>query len=131
MTPKKTSAEFIEEARTLFGEKYDYSLIKYTGSHHKVRVVCREHGAFDQEARNLLKGRGCPHCSARKPINTERFIAESRKMYGDISPTSAPYVSPPETKCVSHALSTEIGGQTQTTTFAGLQGALCAQGTRS
>lgn len=84
MIPKKTSAEFVEEARALFGEKYDYSLIKYTGSHHKVRVVCREHGAFDQEARNLLKGRGCPHCSARKPINTERFIAESRKMYGDI-----------------------------------------------
>jgi hypothetical protein len=85
MPPKKTTAQFIEEATARFGDKYDYSLVEYKGSHHKVKLICNEHGVFEQAAREFLdKGRGCPSCSSRKPMTTERFISESSDKYGGV-----------------------------------------------
>ena len=83
MKTKKSTAQFVEEAKRVFGEKYDYSATEFVGSHYKVRVICPDHGEFEQTARELLKGRGCPHCSGRKPVTTERFVVAGRTAYGD------------------------------------------------
>jgi hypothetical protein len=66
---KKTTEEFIEQARKIHGDKYDYSKVCYQNSRKKVEIVCHkkyrnglEHGSFFQKAGAHLMGNGCPHC---------------------------------------------------------------------
>ena len=37
---------FIEKARKIHGDKYDYSKVEYTKSREKIIVICKEHGLF-------------------------------------------------------------------------------------
>lgn len=59
----KTTEQFIEEAKVLHGDKYDYSKTIYTGALGKVTIICPEHGEFEQIASNHISKSGCPHCS--------------------------------------------------------------------
>ena len=51
---------FIEKARAIHGDKYDYSKTVYAHSQERVIITCKEHGAFEQTPNDHLKGRGCP-----------------------------------------------------------------------
>ena len=59
-----TTVEFIEKAIRLHGDKYDYSLVDYTTSNDKVKIVCKKHGVFEQFPGNHLSGNGCPLCKS-------------------------------------------------------------------
>ena len=59
---KLTNEEFIERARNVHGDKYDYSLVEYKKSSIKVSIVCPQHGIFKQTPNNHLKGKCCPKC---------------------------------------------------------------------
>ena len=74
---KKTKSidKFIEEAKRIHGNKYDYSKVKYKGAHKKVRVICPTHGEFEQEAIAHLRGQGCPKCGI-----TKNTISRSKKL---------------------------------------------------
>lgn len=69
---KKTKEEFLEECRTVHLGKYDYSMVQYTGGKNKIAIVCTSHGEFSQNAKDHLRGHGCPKCSASKG---ERLVA--------------------------------------------------------
>src|SRR3972149_1802155 len=43
---RKTTAEFIEHAREIHGNRYDYRLVDYTGTRSPVIIVCPQHGPF-------------------------------------------------------------------------------------
>lgn len=43
---KLTTEQWIEKARTVHGDKYDYSKVKYISSQTKVCIVCPKHGEF-------------------------------------------------------------------------------------
>ena len=58
----KTTAEFVAQAKQIHGNKYNYSKVKYLGSHKKIEINCHKHGAFWQRASNHLLGRGCNDC---------------------------------------------------------------------
>ena len=60
-----TTTTFIELARIAHGEKYDYSLVNFTGIHERVLVVCPLHGEFTPYAKNHIYGRknGCKMCA--------------------------------------------------------------------
>ena len=60
---RKTTEQFIFDARKIHGGKYDYSKVNYVGAHQKVCIICPEHGEFWQEPNVHLKGYGCPKCS--------------------------------------------------------------------
>lgn len=60
---KYSTEEFIEKAREIHGDYYDYSKVIYTGHRKKVEVICPIHGSFFIEARKLLQGKGCPLCN--------------------------------------------------------------------
>lgn len=66
---KLTTNEFIKKAKQVHGDKYDYSLVNYVGSGLKVKIICNDHGVFNQIARNHLSGKGCVACGKIK----ERF----------------------------------------------------------
>lgn len=54
--------EFIERARVLHGNFYNYSKVEYKSSAEKVTIMCHTHGEFEQRAQNHLQGQGCPTC---------------------------------------------------------------------
>jgi len=64
----KTS-EFIEKARKVHGDTYDYSKTVYTNSKDKVIIICKLHGEFLQVPNNHLSNHGCKKCSV--PIRVE------------------------------------------------------------
>ena len=43
MVVRKTNEEFIQQAKEIHGDKYDYSKVEYIGANNKVIIICREH----------------------------------------------------------------------------------------
>ena len=60
MATKTTTLDFIERAREMHGDRYDYSKSRYVNTSTKIKVMCREHGEFHQLPHNHLKGQNCP-----------------------------------------------------------------------
>jgi hypothetical protein len=86
---QKTTAEFIEDAQQVHGDRYDYSLVEYVNNRTKTKIICREHGGFQQEPSNHLTGRGCPQCATvvrtqKRSSTTETFIAAAVAVHGDL-----------------------------------------------
>lgn len=81
---KHTTETFIEKARKVHGDKYDYSKVEYKTSHDNVTIICPEHGEFNQQATHHLMGKGCPRCaSPRKNMSEEEIIEEFKKIHGN------------------------------------------------
>ena len=59
---RKSQEQFINEARAIHGDKYDYSKVVYDGADKKVTIICPKHGEFHQKAIVHLMGCGCPKC---------------------------------------------------------------------
>ena len=61
----RTTEDYIAEAKTVHGNKYDYSCCVYKTMHHKVEIICPDHGSFMVLASNHVKGNqsGCPDCA--------------------------------------------------------------------
>ena len=74
---RMTTEEFISRAKEVHGERYDYSITNCTSSNGVVEIICREHGAFSQQARMHLKGRGCPRCSSSlREVEIRTYLTE-------------------------------------------------------
>ena len=61
-----TTSDFIEKAKKIHGDKYDYSKVEYLNNKTKVCIICPEHGEFWQTPTNHLVGQGCPYCKESK-----------------------------------------------------------------
>lgn len=85
---KYSNEEFIEKARKVHGDKYDYSKVNYVNNNTKICIICPEHGEFMQIPINHLNGAGCPKCGKISMSNKfrktkDQFIAESKAIFGD------------------------------------------------
>ena len=78
-----TTKEWIEKARMVHGNKYDYCSTNYKCAAQKVVVICPEHGPFLQEARSHLQGTGCAKCSNNYQYDTNEWITLAKKVHGD------------------------------------------------
>lgn len=56
------TADFIEKAKLIHGDKYDYSKTKYVRNDIPVIITCPEHGDFIQKPSYHLDGCGCQKC---------------------------------------------------------------------
>ena len=86
---KMRTIDFINRAKSVHGDKYDYSKTEYKGNSEKVCIFCPEHGEFWQRANNHLKGVGCPKCgiiksSSAQKIWTQEKCYETALQYKDI-----------------------------------------------
>ena len=55
--------DFVEKSKSIYGERFDYSLVQYINNHSKVRIRCRRHDlVFDVTPSNHKCGPGCPDC---------------------------------------------------------------------
>jgi len=69
------------QSQNKHGDKYDYSLTKYINSETKVKIICKEHGVFEQVARGHYKGSGCPKCTGQNKT-TKDIINEFKSIHG-------------------------------------------------
>lgn len=80
---KPSNEEWVEKAKKVHGDRYDYSKSIYSGRHKKLEIICREHGSFLQTAGDHLNGQGCPICGGKKPITNKDIIERFRTVHGD------------------------------------------------
>lgn len=57
-----TQEDFVNRARKVHDNKYDYSKVKYVNSTTKVVITCPIHGDFEQMPTNHMRGQGCLCC---------------------------------------------------------------------
>ena len=76
--------EFIIRAKKKHNNKYDYSLVDYKDADSIIKIICPEHGEFEQIAfSHYGKGHGCQKCSNSEPKDTIEFIKKSKIFHGD------------------------------------------------
>lgn len=85
---KLTTEEFILKANKIHKNRYDYSLVKYIGSHTKIKIICKEHGKFEQKPNNHLMGNNCPKCGIisqqnNKKLTNLEFINKANKIHNN------------------------------------------------
>lgn len=62
---RMTTEEFVEKARRIHGDRYDYSLVVYGKDNNvPVKIICKKHGVFEQTPRSHLSGKNCWRCRA-------------------------------------------------------------------
>jgi hypothetical protein len=89
LTISKNAARFIERARAIHGDSYDYSFFVYSGSCIKSKIVCPIHGAFLQTPHAHIQAKhGCQKCSAanraaRSRIDWPTFLVKAQNTHGD------------------------------------------------
>lgn len=88
MARKLTTEDFIQKARKIHGDKYDYTKSIYTKRHEKLIITCPIHGDFVQEAGAHLCGQGCPKCGRLNTINKQKdtletFINKAKKVHNN------------------------------------------------
>jgi very-short-patch-repair endonuclease len=82
---KHTNFEFIGRAKLLHGDKYDYSLVEYNGGKEKIKIICKKHGVFEQEAASHInkKAHGCPSCANNKKYTKEELLLKFKDIHGN------------------------------------------------
>src|ERR1035437_4265917 len=83
MRKKFTTEEFIQKARKVHGDKYDYSKTIYIKALDKTIIICPIHGKFLQAPHSHLRGDGCPKCGGTGKFTTEDFIQKAREVHGN------------------------------------------------
>ena len=80
---KSTTEEFIEKAKKIHGDKYDYRKVDYKNNKTKITIICSKHGEFQQTPSDHLAGKGCSKCSGCYSPTTEEFIEKAIKIHGN------------------------------------------------
>lgn len=57
-----STQEYIDKCIEKHGNRYDYSQTHYNNTKDKVVIICKEHGKFEQQASEHIKGSGCSSC---------------------------------------------------------------------
>lgn len=80
---KFTTETFIENAKKIHGNKYDYSKVKYINRRTPVTIICPTHGEFNQmPAMHYNEKQGCPLCgtlSSKGENEIYNFLSENLK----------------------------------------------------
>ena len=90
MSRKLTQSEFLERAKAIHGNKYDYSKSVYINSGEKIVITCRKHGDWITTPRSHVTGKkyGCKLCgyesvAQKRQYSNDVFIAKAKEKHGD------------------------------------------------
>lgn len=85
-----TTEKFIEKAKKIHSDRYDYSKVVYVDAKTKVKIICKEHGEFEQiPGSHTSRGSGCKKCSndekskKRKYLASQNFIKKSNEKHNN------------------------------------------------
>jgi hypothetical protein len=82
--------KFIEKAKNIHGNKYDYKAEDYIDSREEMEIFCKNHKkVFRQRPSAHISGQGCPECGLESTIKNimfsrEDFIEKAISQYGDV-----------------------------------------------
>jgi len=80
-----TISEFLQRAKNIHGDKYNYDKVVYINNHTKVKIGCNNgHGYFEMTPGNhthKTKPQGCRECSGKILWTKARFIKEAKKIH--------------------------------------------------
>lgn len=81
---KLTTEEFIEKAKSIHGDKYDYSQVEYSNKYTPIKIFCKicKHW-FIQNPRNHLVCKQCPSCKKDLSIQTNIFVVKAKQIHGN------------------------------------------------
>lgn len=84
----KTTEQFINEAKAIHGDRYDYSKVDYVNAEKKVIIICPDHGEFLQTPHSHLKGCRCHTCARlshkdKVSRSHDEFIKLAKEVHGD------------------------------------------------
>ena len=83
---KNTTEQFINKAKNVHGNNYNYDKVEYINSTTPVIITCPIHGDFKQRPSNHLQGSGCKECAKLKQgpnkITQEEFLNSARQVHG-------------------------------------------------
>ena len=79
---------FIEKAREVHADKYNYNSVIYVNSTTKITIFCKTHGNFQQTPTCHLRGCGCQKCGITKRSKNRRqtlydFIYKAQEKHKD------------------------------------------------
>src|ERR1017187_4767031 len=85
---KSNKEEFISKSIAIHKEKYEYFLFEYINSKTKGKIICKDHGVFEQSPNSHLQGIGCYKCGLIKisnfrKSNKEEFISKAKLVHGN------------------------------------------------
>lgn len=88
MPARKTKEQFIEDAKKVHGDRYDYSKVEYVNNRTKVCIICPDHGEFWQAPDPHLAGKGCSVCryiksSSKVRMTREEFVRRANEIHGE------------------------------------------------
>ena len=80
--------KFINSSNIIHNFLYDYSATIFTLRKNNVKIICKEHGLFEQKATNHLAGRGCKKCARLDrqkcfQLSNSEFINRCKLIHGD------------------------------------------------
>ena len=88
-TRKMSLTDFIDKAKIVHDNKYDYSKVtEYKDGRKKITIICPMHGEFQQSPADHLAGCGCPECgrsnrSKKQALKQEDFINRCLEIHGN------------------------------------------------
>lgn len=78
---KITTELFINRAKKIHGNEYEYSQVIYSGMHNKIKIFCNKcKHYFEQKPCKHLLGQGCPYCMGKKQTK-EDFIKKAIQIH--------------------------------------------------
>ena len=73
---------WINMAKEIHDDKYDYSLVKYINNSTKVKIICKDHGVFEQTPHSHLTGSNCIDCYHNSlKLTKEMFILKGNLVH--------------------------------------------------
>ena len=83
-----TTEEFIEQAKEIHGDKYDYSNVIYKTAKEKIIITCKIHGDFEQTSDCHLRGNGFDNCAwviriDKRKYTNDDFLEKANEIHGD------------------------------------------------
>jgi hypothetical protein len=83
---KKTTEQFIADAKKVQGDVFNYDLVEYNGVKNKIKIICPNNHIFEQSPNDHLNGHGCKKCSGWGEMkhNKDEFLQRVKEIHGDI-----------------------------------------------
>jgi hypothetical protein len=89
MAGRLTIKDFLKRAKSVHGDKYDYSKITYLYESDKITIFCKKHQIeFQQSVHKHLSGQGCRICfletkGVSRRLSVPKFIRKAKAIHGD------------------------------------------------
>ena len=91
---KSNDMQFVDKAKAIHGDTYDYSEVEYKNNRTHVVIICKKHGRFLQTPWKHLSGQGCPKCANDKMKETNmclygvEYPLQSKKIHDKMESTN-------------------------------------------